>query len=122
MIDDTTLDLPEAAAFLKLSAEALRRKTKCGEVPGVKVGKRWCFLKADLVAFLRLRYAVSRQASLGDSKEVSLCHYTDVKLSGGSGSPPLPDSEYAALLGLPTDNRPRNSTTASRPGSGKSRS
>lgn len=121
MIDDTTLDLHEAGAFLKMSAEALRRKAKGGEVPGVKVGKRWCFLKADLVAFLRLRYASSRQASLGDRQEVSLCHYTDVKLSGGSDSQPLPDSEYAALLGLPTDNRPRNSTTVSKPTSGKSR-
>ncbi|MHB8347985.1 MAG: helix-turn-helix domain-containing protein [Acidiferrobacterales bacterium] len=122
MIDDTTFDLHEAGAFLKMSAEALRRKAKGGEVPGVKVGKRWCFLKADLVALLRSRYAFPRQASLGDSKEVFLCHYTDVKLSGGSDSPPPPDSEYAALLGLPIKSRPRNSTTASKPNSGKSRS
>jgi len=122
LIDDTTLDLHEAGAFLKVSAEALRRKAKSGEVPGVKVGKRWCFLKADLVAFLRLRYASIRQASLGDRQEVSLCHFTDEKMSGGSASPPPPDSEYAALLGLPIKSRPRNSTTASKPNSGKSRS
>ena len=42
MSDDITLDLNEAAALLKMSPEALRRKTKAGEMPGTKIGKRWC--------------------------------------------------------------------------------
>jgi excisionase family DNA binding protein len=63
MCDDITLDLNEAAAFLKMSPEALRRKAKAGEIPGRKVGKRWCFIKSDLVAYVRSGYASPRQAS-----------------------------------------------------------
>jgi excisionase family DNA binding protein len=58
-----TLTLGQAAAFLKMSSEALRRKAKLGEIPGVKAGKRWCFYKPDLVAYLRSRYAFPWQAS-----------------------------------------------------------
>ncbi len=58
-----TLTLKEAARFLKLSPEALRRKAKAGVIPGAKPGKCWCFHEPDLVDYLRSRYARPRQAS-----------------------------------------------------------
>ncbi|NCF83605.1 MAG: helix-turn-helix domain-containing protein [Proteobacteria bacterium] len=113
-----TLTLQEAARFLKLSPEALRRKAKAGVIPGGKAGKRWCFYEPDLVDYLRSRYARPRQASQS-GKEVASCHSIDVIPSGGSGSRPPAESEYAALLGLPTRKKPRNTTTASKRKSGK---
>ena len=117
-----TLSLVDAAQLLKLSPEALRRKAKAGLVPGAKIGKKWCFLEADLVSYLRSRYASPRQASLSGGKEVSLCHSIDGKVSGGCALPPPVDNEYAALLGLPTGSKPRNSTIALKRISGKSKS
>jgi excisionase family DNA binding protein len=114
-----TLTLQKAAALLKLSPEALRRKAKAGDIPGAKIGKRWCFLKSDLVADLRSRYALRRQASQS-GKEVAVCHSTDVNPSGGSVSRPPVASEYAALLGLPIKDRPRNTTTGLKRKSGRS--
>ncbi len=115
-----TLTLKEAARFLKLSPEALRRKAKAGEIPGAKPGKSWCFYKPDLVDYLRSRYARPRQASQS-GKEGASCHSIDVTASGGSDSRPPAESEYAALLGLPKRSRPRSTTTASKRKSGKSR-
>ena len=40
MGDDVTFDLDEAAAFLKMSKEALRRRVKAGEIPGVKARRK----------------------------------------------------------------------------------
>ena len=60
MSDKVTFDLEEAAAFLKMSPEALRRKAKAREIPGAKVGKCWCFYKPDLVAYLRSRYWIDK--------------------------------------------------------------
>ena len=54
-----TLTLKEAAAFLKMCPEALRRKAKVGEIPGAKPGKCWCFLEEDLIVYLRQCYAHS---------------------------------------------------------------
>ncbi|MFQ5545453.1 MAG: helix-turn-helix domain-containing protein [Acidiferrobacterales bacterium] len=103
MNDDITLDLNEAAAFLKLSPEALRRKAKAGEMPGRKVGKRWCFIKSDLVAYVRSGYAPPRQAvRVTDFEEVPKCHSTAEAKSGGSTSTPPAAKECERLLGLKT--------------------
>jgi len=51
-----TLNLDQAASFLKMSAEDLRRKTKTGKIPGAKPGKAWVFLEEDLVTYLRSLY------------------------------------------------------------------
>ena len=97
-----TLGLDEAAQFLKLHPEELRRRAKMGIIPGAKVGRRWVFLDMDLAQYLRSLYAQSRQAlqvTLG--KEVSECHFANAVVSGGSTSSLPAGSEYAALLGLP---------------------
>jgi len=38
-----TFDLKEAAIFLKMTTEGLRRKIAKGEIPASKIGKRWIF-------------------------------------------------------------------------------
>jgi excisionase family DNA binding protein len=43
-----TQELPtteEAAASLRMTREAVSQKVQKGEIPGVKVGKRWLILK-----------------------------------------------------------------------------
>lgn len=96
-----TLVLQEAAAFLKIHPEELRRRAKLGQIPGAKVGRAWVFLEDDLVGHLRSLYARPRQALQVTLKEVE-CHFASEAESGGSTSSPHPGSEYAALLGLPT--------------------
>ena len=107
-----TLDLHEAAQFLRMSPAVLRLHARQGRVKAAKPGKRWVFLEDDLAAYLRQLYAHGRQAPLsGSRQEKSRWGYTDAVMSGGSLSPPRTASEYAALLGLPTKRARRNSTT-----------
>lgn len=51
-----TLDLIEAAQFLRLHPHTLEAKARAGEVPGAKPGKCWVFLDVDLAEWLRSKY------------------------------------------------------------------
>lgn len=107
-----TLDLPEAAAFLRMSPAVLRRHACEGRLKAAKPGKRWVFLEDDLAAYLGQLYAGRRQAPLsGSNREKSSWGYTDAVMSGGSISPHQTAREYAALLGLTTSSRRKSSTT-----------
>ena len=48
------LTTEEAAAILRMTREALSRKVQKGEIPGVKIGKRWLIRKETLDALLEL--------------------------------------------------------------------
>ena len=106
-----TLDLKEAAKFLKMHPQTVRRLAKAGRLPGAKPGKLWCFLEADLAEYLRSLYGSSRQVPHGSTKEATLWHFLGERsrVTGGCDSRPPTASRYASLLGLPTD-APRKST------------
>jgi hypothetical protein len=96
-----TLGLPDAAAFLKMHPEELRRRTKLGAIPGAKAGRAWVFIEDDLADFLRSLYPRPRQAlQVTLSKEME-CHFANAAVSGGSTSSLQTGSEYDELLGLP---------------------
>lgn len=108
-----TLNLHEAAAFLRMNAESLRQKAQDGLIPGAKPGRCWLFIEEDLVQYVRSQYASQRQAVRVTDKEVKSCHSTaETKTaSGGCASRPLTDAEYANLLGLQTAPKRRSTTT-----------
>src|SRR6185295_5126293 len=103
-----TLDLREAAVFLKLHPQTIRRLALAGALPAAKPGKCWVFLEDDLANWLRSRYIPTRQMPQG--KEISLWHSTDVKTQPCGGSVlASTDAKYDELLGRPTKGRPRSS-------------
>jgi len=99
-----TLILNEAANFLHMNPEVLRRKAKQGEIPGRKVGRKWVFVKEHLADFISGRYSAperSPQVVEGlTTEEVKLCHYQNEAKRGGLDSLHLMDDEYNDLLGL----------------------
>ena len=50
-----TLDLGEAAEFLKVSETTAREMASAGELPGAKIGRAWVFLTDDLIDWLRVQ-------------------------------------------------------------------
>ncbi|TAJ92763.1 MAG: DNA-binding protein [Gammaproteobacteria bacterium] len=112
--NERTLDLLEAAHFLRLSPEVLRRKTKQGCIRAAKPGKCWVYLESDLVEYLRSLYPVPGQAlsSSCAQTEVTLWHSTNAVQSGGSVSPVRMAGRYENLLKLPISSKRRNSTTS----------
>src|ERR1700680_3645190 len=103
-----TLSLPEAAAFLRMHPEEVRRRAKCGAIPGAKPGRSWIFIEDDLADYVRSLYAIPRQAlRVAPGKEITLCHSKNAVTPGGSTSLPPTDSEYVELLGLETKPLPR---------------
>jgi excisionase family DNA binding protein len=108
-----TLTLREAAELLKLHPVTVQERARAGEIPAAKPGKAWVFIEEDLVAYLRSLYPAARQALQGDGKENDACHSIGVRARriGGSDSSTT-ESEYKKALGLPTDSRPRSTTTS----------
>ena len=46
-----TLNLEQAAAFLKMHPVTVQAKARSGEIPAAKPGKCWAFIKDDLVSY-----------------------------------------------------------------------
>ncbi|MDH4002706.1 MAG: helix-turn-helix domain-containing protein [Xanthomonadales bacterium] len=108
-----TLGLKQAAAFLKMSPGLLQAKAKSGDIPGAKPGKRWVFLEDDLAAYIRSLYSARGQApQSGSRNRRSLWEYENAVIPGTSMSEHPMDGEYADLLGLPTENVRRSTTTS----------
>ncbi|MCP4878356.1 MAG: helix-turn-helix domain-containing protein [Gammaproteobacteria bacterium] len=94
-----TLDLKQAADYLKMHWQTLREKAKSGEVPGAKIGKQWVFIKDDLVSHIRSKYASPRSRSQVQRMGESLCYTSDqTRSSTGAVSPRRMDKEYSNLL------------------------
>ena len=107
-----TFNLSKAANFLGINQEVLRRKTASGEIPGVKIGKRWVFLNIDLVDWLKTQYPGSQQEPQGanDKEKNKSCHSKNVDTSGTFTSTRQTDEEYGKVLGLETERRPKSTT------------
>jgi excisionase family DNA binding protein len=96
-----TLSLSEAAALLHMHPEEVRRRAKCGAIPGAKPGRCWIFIEDDLAEYVRSFYATPRQALQVTLRKEMECHFANAAVAGGSTSSPQTGSEYAELLGLP---------------------
>jgi excisionase family DNA binding protein len=96
------LTLTEAAVFLHMTSDGLRKKVIKGEIPGAKIGKRWCFLENDLVECIRSSYPNAAKTSWGvtQTNRRTLWHSTKEAISGGSQLV-IKEREYKKLLGLP---------------------
>jgi hypothetical protein len=93
--------------------EEVRRRAKRGLLPGAKPGKAWIFLEDDLVAYVRARYACSRQAlQVTERKEQASCHSTNAAVRGGLISPHQKESALDALLKQAVKPKRKNSTMA----------
>ena len=104
-----TLDLIEAAAFLRMSPGSLRMKARTGQITAAKPGRRWVFLEEDLVDYLHSLCPIRTTPVNGCNRSWPS---TKGIISGGSHSRRPMGSEYAALLGLKTNNKPRSTTTS----------
>lgn len=108
-----TFDLKEAAAFLKMHPEEVRRRAKLGKVPGAKTGKSWIFLEDDLVEYVRSLYATTWQAlQVTPRKEQQSCHLSNAVTRGGSTSLHQQGNEFDALLEQVIKSKRKNYTTS----------
>jgi hypothetical protein len=92
-----TLDLVNAAIFLKMNPEVLRRKAKAGGVPSRKTGKSWVFVQEHLADWISGRYQSDTQQTASIQ-----CQSTNAKIFTGYSSQTQTANEYNALLGLKT--------------------
>lgn len=107
-----TLSLVEAAAFLKMHLEEVRRRAKAGILPGAKAGKRWVFIDIDLAEYLRSLYAATRQALRVTWRKEYECHSSNAEVRGGLISPHQAASALDVLLTPKKSPKPKNSTTS----------
>ncbi|APR53219.1 helix-turn-helix domain-containing protein [Sphingomonas koreensis] len=111
---DTTglLTLRQAADFLGVHPNTVRRYARQAAIPCAKIGRDWRFLQADLVAWLRGRYPDHARMHLGADRKEALWHSGNVQIPTLSTSPPRTEAELDILLAPPTGKRRRNTTTS----------
>ena len=94
--EDEPLDLNQAAKFLKLNAEVVRKRVKRGEIPGSKATGRWLFIKEDLIEWIRSGYEKNK-CSINAKKTVNTIQTSHCT-----------ESEYTAALGPRTKKTPKD--------------
>lgn len=52
-MDNTVFDSQEAAAYLHIHYDTLIRKSKMGEIPHFRIGRKYLFRKESLDEFIR---------------------------------------------------------------------
>lgn len=100
-----TLDLLEAAAFLKMHPQTLRKRAAAREIPSAKPGKSWVFIDTDLADWLRSQYATTAQAG---KREAICCIAEQTQVTGGHASPRPAAKKYGDLLALKPRKTPKN--------------
>ena len=50
-----TIDSEECGQLLRCTPEQVEDLARAGEIPGVKIGRGWLFVRADLIAYLAER-------------------------------------------------------------------
>ena len=84
-----TMNIKEAAIFLKIHPVTLSMKASAGEILGAKIGRSWVFLELDLIDHIRSKYKLRALESEHERKQI--CHSTSAKTQqfGGLKSPLL---------------------------------
>jgi excisionase family DNA binding protein len=106
-----TFNLKEAAAFLKMHAETLRKRVKAGKFPAAKFGKSYVFLEEDLAAAVRCKYSLTSISVITQQKGISLWPFLGADKSGGLTSRYTAESELDNLLKQRTRRSRNNATT-----------
>lgn len=50
-----TINSEECAKLMRCTAERVEEMARAGEIPGLKIGRNWLFVRADLLAWLAER-------------------------------------------------------------------
>lgn len=57
-----TIDSDQCAELLRCTAGQVEEMARAGDLPGLKIGRAWLFVRADLLAFLAERARDEAQA------------------------------------------------------------
>jgi len=95
-----TILLNEASELLGIHPQTLLKLARAGDVPAAKPGKRWVFIKEDLIDYLRSKYQ-NTQITATHKRDKKKCYIKEKTVStGGLKSQHQLESEYENLLGL----------------------
>ncbi|WP_431509793.1 helix-turn-helix domain-containing protein [Variovorax sp. DAIF25] len=57
-----TIDSEECAEILRCTAERVEEMARAGDIPGLKIGRNWLFVRSDLLAYLAEKAREEAQA------------------------------------------------------------
>jgi excisionase family DNA binding protein len=106
-----TYTLQEAAAFAKCHPETFRQLIKIGKAPGIKVGRRYVILEAELDTYLRGEYVGRGQAAAETWSTACPSTNLTTQAVGTLISQAPVVSELDALLAPVTNKRRKNCMT-----------
>ena len=97
-----TLNADQCAELLKCTPETVEELSRKGELPGVKIGRAWLYVRADLLAYLAERGR--REAEERRQQFIARCNtpasVATLVRPRRQTPPALPQPPKAALQGL----------------------
>lgn len=106
------LDSQEVAQFLKLAPKTVREYAKKKIIPARKIGSQWRFSKREIEKWLRGEYCDSAESKLENATESEKIKCSENVVQPIKSTYTSMDCEYANLLGLPTDKKPKSIMTS----------
>jgi excisionase family DNA binding protein len=105
------MSLQQAARFLGLHPNSVRKHARSGSLPAAKNGRDWRFIEDDLVAWMPERYSGRAWVQLSADHKEAAWHSGTVQENITSNSQRLTERSLDALLERPTGKRRKNITT-----------
>ena len=68
IVNDETLTVEEAAAFLHVHPDTVKARARAGEIPAYKPGRKWVFLYSELLDYLRTQRPENTPTRFRDSR------------------------------------------------------
>ena len=78
MTTDETIGSEDCAKLLRCTPEQVEELARAGEIPGLKLGRSWLFVRADLLAYLAEKARAEAQERRAKRQPV-MNHKPDIK-------------------------------------------
>jgi len=112
MIAPDTIDSDQCAELLKCTPEQVEALARDGDIPGLKIGRGWLFIRADLLAYL----AESARAEAQERRQKRAAPGSEQAPSSNNVRPIKPRRRAPPALPQPVGFGHRAAPTAVAPG------
>jgi excisionase family DNA binding protein len=100
-----TIDSDQCAELLKCTPEQVEALARDGDIPGLKIGRSWLFIRADLLAYLAERARAEAQDRRARRASPQSTNVQPIIKAQRRAPPPLPVAAYPRQA-LPTAAQP----------------
>jgi len=97
MSAETPIDAREAAEFLHIHPDTLKERARAGLIKAYRPGRKWVFLKSDLLEYLKTQQPESHCSTAAPTRRTGMSDLKSVDRKLGARLGPLPEKRQPSL-------------------------